>query len=117
MFSCLFTMFILLTLCVFVIILHVSCLFFNNFSNFNSSSDSVFLHVHVDIDKDTDCHKGNNNACANDLSLIFLTSIFYLKVWFNSSSNINVKLFFNLVVVLQLFCYKNKLKLQIIMKL
>lgn len=71
MIGCLFSQANLLFLCVFNNILSVFCLFFTDFSNYNSSSDSVFVHAHIIIDKDTDCLQSNNNSSWNDLWLLF----------------------------------------------
>ena len=45
-FGCFFPLAILLLLCIFVNILHVSCLFFTNSNDYNSSSGSVIFGVH-----------------------------------------------------------------------
>ena len=45
-FGCFFPLAILLLLCIFVNILHVSCLFFTNSNDYNSSSGSVIFRVH-----------------------------------------------------------------------
>ena len=54
-FSHLFAIFsvtIILLLCIFVNILHVSCLFFTSSNFYNLSSGSAFFRAHTNIDKD-----------------------------------------------------------------
>ena len=66
----------MLLLYVFVNILHVSCLFFNKFNDYNLSSGSVLFCIHADIDKDADCLQSNNNDSLYDLWLLFATFFF-----------------------------------------
>ena len=55
-----FSLAIMLFLCVFVIILHVSCLSFTNCNDCNSLSSS-FFHIHISIDRNVDHPQCNNN--------------------------------------------------------
>ena len=106
----------LLFLRVFVNILQVSYLRFCSFNDCNSPSCSAFFHFHINIDKDADCRQSNNNVFSNDLWLVLSTSVLFLKVWFNKTSNMKLRLFVFLIFYLLLFCIR-KLKLLIIMKL
>ena len=72
-------MFFILILRVFVIILHVSCLFFTNSNDYNLLLGSAVFRVHIDIDKDADCLQSNNNDPLNDLWLLFATLSFSLN--------------------------------------
>ena len=83
--------------------LHVSCLFFPDSSDYNVSSGPVFFLVHIDIDKDGNCLQGNNNDSLNDLWLLFETLFFFLKVWFNNRSNINLRILVILIASVLLF--------------
>ena len=61
--------------CVFLLIFYVSCLFFTNSNEYNSSSGSVF--VHINIDKDADCLQSYNmEDFSNDTWLLFSTLFF-----------------------------------------
>ena len=102
-----FCLVIILLWCVFVNILHVSCLFFSNCNNFNLSTGSAFFCVHTDIDKDGDCFQSNDNNSLNDLWLLFATLLFFLKVWFNNRSNIKLRLLVILIVSVMLFLHKH----------
>ena len=66
----------ILLLCVFVIILHVSCLFSTNSNDYNLSLGSAVFHVYIDIDKDADYLQSNNNDSLNDLWLLLQPYIF-----------------------------------------
>ena len=65
---------------------------FTSFNAFNSSSVSLFVHVHVNIEKDAHSLESNNDASATDLWLLFSTSVFFFKAWFNNSNNIKFRL-------------------------
>ena len=65
---------------------------FTSFNAFNSSSVSLFVHVHVNIEKDTHSLESNNDTSATDLWLLFSTSVFFFKAWFNNSNNIKFRL-------------------------
>ena len=78
-FECFLSLAIILLLCVFVIILHVSCYFFTNSNDYNLSLGCVVYRVHIDIDKDGDCLQSNNNNSLNDLWLLFAALIFFLE--------------------------------------
>ena len=106
-FGCLLSLAIILLLCVFVIILHVSCLFFINSNDHNLSLGSAVFRFHIDIDKDTDCLQSNNNDSLNDLWLLFSTLFFFLKVWFNNRSNIKLRILVILIVSVLLFLRKH----------
>ena len=94
-------------LCMFFVnILHVLYLLFIDFSNFNSSSCSVFVHIHANIDKDVDWIQGNNNASLNELSLFFSTSFLFFQVLCNKSNKIKLRLFAFLIVYLMHFLNK-----------
>ena len=74
---------IILLLCNFVNILHISCLFFTNSKDYNLSLGSVFFfffHVHIEIDKDVDRSQSNNNDSLNNLWLLIATLVFFLHV-------------------------------------
>ena len=43
----------------------------------------------------------------NDLWLLFATLFFFLKVWFNNRSNINLRLLVILIVSVMLFLHKH----------
>ena len=104
-----FSLAIILLLCVSVNVLHVSCLFFTNCNDYNLSTGSAFFCVHTDIDKDGDCLQSNINDSLNDLWLLFLSSrvFFFLKVWFNKRSNIKLRLLVILVVFVMLILHKH----------
>ena len=74
-----FSLAIILLLCVFVNILHVSCLFFTNSTYCNLILGSAFSHVHIDIEKSAGCLQSNNNDSLNDFGLLFSTLLFSRK--------------------------------------
>ena len=98
MFGHLLFLAMLLFLRVFVNILQVSYLCFCSFNDCNSPSCSAFFHFHINIDKDADCRQSNNNVFSNDLWLVLSTSVLFLKVWFNKTSNIKLRLFVFLII-------------------
>ena len=74
-----FSLVIILLLCVFVNILHVSRLFFTNSNYCNLLLGSAFFHVHIDIGKPAGCLQSNNNDSLNDFGLLFSTLLFSRK--------------------------------------
>ena len=98
-FGCFFCQANILFLCIFVNILHVSCLFFTNSNDYNLSSGSAFFRVHIDIDKEADCFQNNNNDSLNDLWLLFATLF--------NRSNIKLRLLVILIVFVLLFLHKH----------
>ena len=65
-----------------------------------------FFHFHINSDKDADCLQSNNNIFSNDLWLVFSISVLFLKVWFNKTSKMKLRLFVFLIVYLLLFLHK-----------
>ena len=106
MFGCLLFLAILLFLCVFVDVLQVSYLCFTSFSDCSSPSCHAFFRFHININKDADCLQSNNNVFSNDLWLVFSTSVLFLQVCFNKTSNIKLRLFVFLIFYLLLFLCK-----------
>ena len=66
----------------------------------------LFFNFHINIDKDTDYLQSNNHGFSNDFWSVFSTLVLFLKVWFNKTSNIKLRLFVLLVVYLLLFLHK-----------
>ena len=79
---------------------------FTNCNDYNLSTGSAFSRVYTDIDKDGDCFQSNSNDSLNDLSLLFTTLFFFLKVWFNNR-NIKKRLLVILIVSVMLFLHKH----------
>ena len=102
-----FSLAIILLSCVFVNILHFSCLFFTNCNDYNLSAGSAFFRVHTNIDKDGDCLQSNNNDSLNDLWLHFATFFFFLKFWFNNGSNTKLRFLVILIISAMLFLHKH----------
>ena len=80
---------------------------FANFNNCDSSSGSVFVRVHVNIDIDADYLQSNNKTSSNDLSILLPASFLFLKVWFNKSGNIKLRIFVFFIVSLLPFLFKH----------
>ena len=60
---------------VFLLIFYVSCLFFTNSNEYNSSSGSVFVHINIDKDGDG-LQSYNMEEFSNDIWLLFSTLFF-----------------------------------------
>ena len=58
------------------------------------------------MNKDSYCFQSNNNVFSNDLLLVFSTSVLFLKVSLNKTSNIKLRLFVFLIVYLLFFLLK-----------
>ena len=68
----------------------------------------LFLsRVHVSIDRDGNCLQSNNNVFSNNLWLLFSSLFFFLKVWFNKSNNIKLRVPVILIVYVLLFLHKH----------
>ena len=79
---------------------------FTSFNDYNLPSCSAFFHFHITMNKDSYCFQSNNNVFSNNLLLVFSTSVLFLKVSLNKTSNIKLRLFVFLIVYLLFFLLK-----------
>ena len=92
MFGCLLFLVMLLFLCVFLVFCkYLICVFLVLMTAVHHHV-LLFFHFHINIDKGADCLQNNNNVYANHLWLAF-TSALFLKVWFNKTGIIKLRLF------------------------
>ena len=85
----------------FFLLWHCFCVFLLMFACF-----LYLLLVHFCINKDVNYLESNNNTLLNDLWLLFSTAFLFLKVWFDRTSNIKLRLFVILVVYILLYLHK-----------
>ena len=69
--------------------------------------------IHANINKDANFFQSNNNTSSKNLWLILSGSFLFLKVWFNKSDNITLRLFYFYLFIC-CFIYTSTLKSQII---
>ena len=105
MFGCLLFLVMLLFLCVFLVFCkYLICVLLVLMTVLHHHV-LLFFHFHINIEKGADCLQNNNNVYANDLWLAF-ASVLFLKVWFNKTGIIKLRLFVFLLVYLLLSLHK-----------